>query len=490
MQQVLNEHTDLSTAERAWLEALVRQWQPLADVSFADLVLWVPDVDDNVFWAAAQVRPNTGPTALEEDVVGEDISYDPEALVTSAYLSQEILSTSDHNLSAGIPVAVQAIPVIRNDRVIAIVEKHTNEMGVRAPGALEDAYLDTAELLTYMLWRGEYPVTPRTDPTISPRVGDGLMVLDESGRVTYASPNAVSAWRQLGGTLDLHGEELRSLLVTINAAAIPAENSTVSLDRSSEFTLETNDTAIRMRIMPLRGDGREGTLVLCRDISDIRDRDRELVNKDATIREIHHRVKNNLQTVAALLRLQSRRAESAKARDALSDANRRVQSIAKVHEILSQSFDEQVEFDQIADQILQMVGDVAASRGLVHARREGSFGLISAESATALSLVMTELCQNGIEHGLRSGSGELVVRVTGDSERLCLEVIDNGKGLPDDFSIDKTSSLGLSIVRTLVQDLDGEFEIVNNDQSAPFQTGATARVRLPRRPNKDNDELY
>lgn len=490
MQQVLNEHTDLSTAERAWLEALVREWQPLADVSFADLVLWVPDVDENVFWAAAQVRPNTGPTALEEDVVGEDISYDPEALVTSAFLGQEIISTSDHNLSAGIPVAVQAIPVVRNDRVIAIVEKHTNEMGVRAPGALEDAYLDAAEMLTNMLWRGEYPVTPRSDPTMSPRVGDGLMLLDSGGRIRYASPNAVSAWRQLGGTLDLHGEELRDLLLSISVSATPAEHSTVSLERPSEFSLETVDTAIRLRVMPLRTGERQGTLVLCRDISDIRDRDRELVNKDATIREIHHRVKNNLQTVAALLRLQSRRAESAKARDALSDANRRVQSIAKVHEILSQSFDEQVEFDQIADQILQMVGDVAASRGSVHAWREGSFGLISAESATALSLVMTELCQNGIEHGLRSGSGELVVCVTGDKDKLCLEVIDNGKGLPADFSVDDTSSLGLSIVRTLVQDLDGEFEIVDNDQNAPFGSGATARVTLPRQPNKGVNELY
>ena len=81
--------------------------------------------------------------------------------------------------------------------------------------------------------------------------------------------------------------------------------------------------------------------MLLRDVTDLRSRDRELVTKDATIREIHHRVKNNLQTVAALLRLQARRMTVPEARAALEEAVRRVGSIALVHETLSQSLDEQ-----------------------------------------------------------------------------------------------------------------------------------------------------
>src|SRR3546814_15892286 len=86
-----------------------------------------------------------------------------------------------------------------------------------------------------------------------------------------------------------------------------------------------------------------------RDITDLRRRDRELVTKDATIREIHHRVKNNLQTVAALLRLQARRIESPEATAALEEAVRRVGSLAIVHDTRSQAAGATGEFDAIAD---------------------------------------------------------------------------------------------------------------------------------------------
>ena len=75
-----------------------------------------------------------------------------------------------------------------------------------------------------------------------------------------------------------------------------------------EAEVEARGTTVRLRVIPLLPDGlRTAALVLCRDVTEVRRRERDLVGKDATIREIHHRVKNNLQTVAALLRLQARR---------------------------------------------------------------------------------------------------------------------------------------------------------------------------------------
>ena len=197
--QVLDAHTDLAPGERAWLGALVAEWEILADLSFSDLILWVPDVDDNVFWAAAQFRPTTGPTALEDDVVGDVIAYDPESLVTAAYMSREITETSFNSVFAGIPVGVQAIPIIKFERVVGVVEMHTNQMGVRAPGALEDAYLEAAQILSEMVWLGHFPlVDGRPVPGMSPRVGDGLIRVGSQGNVLYASPNAVSAYRRMG----------------------------------------------------------------------------------------------------------------------------------------------------------------------------------------------------------------------------------------------------------------------------------------------------
>ena len=478
LSQVLSEHTHLDADDRAWLQGLVREWHLLADTSFSDLVLWLPDGDDeNVFWAGAQIRPTTGPTALVDEVVGSDISYDPESLVTAAWLSQQITEASQ-NRADGIPVEAVAIPIVRHGQVIGIVERHTNRMGVRAPGALEDTYLAVANTLGQMLLGGEFPMDPPSDPTTSPRVGDGLLWIDTDGTVTYASPNAVSCLRRLGFVGDLVGDDVRRLAPEL------AEEFTRELSAAEaheprraawEVTVEVPQASVRMRVLPMVTEcGWVATVALCRDVTALRERERQLVTKDATIQEIHHRVKNNLQTVAALLRLQSRRMSSPEGRDALRDAMRRVQSIAAVHEILSQGFNECVEFDDIADRILLMAGDVASAAGQVDARREGSFGPVPGTIATSLAMVLTELCQNAIEHGLRTHNGEVLVRAERSNTELVLEVIDDGAGLPEGFDLPERSSLGLSIVSTLITDLGGEFALTDNNDG----DGATARVHI------------
>ena len=98
-----------------WLEGFLAQWHLLADLSFSDLVLWKPlSEEGDVFACTAQIRPVTGPTALEEDIVGELIEYEPDHQVTVAYMSHAIAETSDNALNAGIPVDVWAIPVLRH----------------------------------------------------------------------------------------------------------------------------------------------------------------------------------------------------------------------------------------------------------------------------------------------------------------------------------------------------------------------------------------
>ncbi|HEX3197549.1 MAG TPA: histidine kinase N-terminal domain-containing protein [Propionibacteriaceae bacterium] len=100
MSEIVAEHTALADEEHQQLRLLVSEWQLLADPAFSDLVLWVPDRDPNVFWAAAQIRPITGPTALADDVVGDLVAYAPEHLVSTAYLSGEIAQTSGGRLRA------------------------------------------------------------------------------------------------------------------------------------------------------------------------------------------------------------------------------------------------------------------------------------------------------------------------------------------------------------------------------------------------------
>ena len=481
MSDLIVEHSALGEAEHQWLRLLVSEWQLLADLSFSDLVLWVPETDENVYRAVAQIRPTTGPTALLDDVVEDVIAYAPEHLVSEAYLSGVITKTSAGRLGAGLPVETHAIPVVYGGRSIAVVEQHTSLLGIREPSSLERAYLDSAVDLAEMVSTAAFPVVgDQFDPSINPRVGDGFIRLDADGNVVYASPNALSAYRRLGLRGDLVDEHLARLTVGLLPAPTGPVDDSVQSVLSGRISRRAEAVAgsvhFLLRSVPLvSGRARHGAIVLCRDVSDLRSKERELITKDATIREIHHRVKNNLQTVAALLRMQARRIESPEAKLALNDAMSRVAAIAIVHETLSQAFDEVVDFDRVADGLLRMVVDVAATGGTVRAVRRGSFGQVSADVATSLSLVVTELCQNAVEHGLSDRSGQVVVEPVVTDGWLHLEIIDDGVGLPAGFDWRTSRSLGLSIVSTLVAELTGRFALDANPESS----GTRATVEIP-----------
>jgi two-component sensor histidine kinase len=205
-----------------------------------------------------------------------------------------------------------------------------------------------------------------------------------------------------------------------------------------------------------------GALVLMRDVSDLRRRDRLLLSKDAAIREVHHRVKNNLQTISSLLRLQARRLAPGQGQEALREAERRVRSIAVVHEILSREPGDEVPFDEIVTSLVRMAEDSAVSGHRVDIQVTGDIGEVGADVATPLAVVLAELLQNAVEHAFPSSgdaSGETAVAestgrvdlvLANDGRRLTLQVRDDGVGLPPGFDIEATTSLGLSIVRDLV----------------------------------------
>jgi two-component system, sensor histidine kinase PdtaS len=378
---------------------------------------------------------------------------------------------------------------VDSDRVIAVIQRSTNLSSARTPSRLDIAYLKAADDLAQMVTTGLFP-GPGGEPALvrSPRVGDGLLRLNRSGKVTYASPNALSAYRRLGLTADLTGQELGPLTAQLSASGQPRDDSlmlTASGKAHMETEVDANGSVVQLRTIPLVvHGGRSGALVLLRDVTELRNRERELITKDATIREIHHRVKNNLQTVAALLRLQARRLSAPEARDALEEAVRRVGSIAIVHETLSHAPEEVVDFDDIATRVAMMAGEVSAPEARVSPRLRGTFGMLPAAIATPLALVLTELLQNALQHGLTRAdsttadpvaTGTLLVTAQRTADRLTVSVADNGVGLPAGFDLGKATSLGLQIVRTLVvAELGGHLEIGPHDGG-----GTVVRVELP-----------
>jgi two-component system, sensor histidine kinase PdtaS len=469
--------TRLSGPDLEWLHSLVSDWQLLADLSFADLILWVPRTApegavSSGWVAVAQMRPTTGPTSFPDDVVGSQVAPGERLVLDAARDERRIHRESDPDWTSGVPVRAEAIPVTRSGRVIAVIERSTNLNGARTPSRLELTYLAGADDLARMVSEGTFPY-PGHDTTLvrSPRVGDGLLRLDAAGRVTFASPNAQSAYRRLGLAADLVGTELGSATAQLAASGAPVDESLMLVTRGrapKETEIDVNGTVVQLRSIPLVvGGQRTGALVLVRDVTELRRREQELLTKEATIREIHHRVKNNLQTVAALLRLQARRLEAPEAQAALHEAVRRVGSIAIVHETLSHAPEEIVDFDDIADRVAMMAGEVSSPEVRVTPKITGQFGMLPATVATPLAMVLTELLQNALQHGFGSvqrssgtDTGIIEVVAARAPELLTVTVTDSGAGLPPGFDLESSKSLGLQIVRTLVEgELGGQITL-------------------------------
>jgi two-component sensor histidine kinase len=468
---------------------LVADWQLLADLAFADLTLWVP-LRTGAWWCVAQVRPLTAPTSQPEDLVGSEVDGPAADPLRLAHREGRPVTEGDPDWSGAAPRRREIIPVRHDGVVVAVLAKDTNLAVTRSPSTLELTYLDIAADLCLMVSAGRFPPEKLLDAEMSPRVGDGLVRLDATGRAVYASPNALSAYRRLGVTGDLVGADLAK--VTRAAAwdrvAGEAVAATISAAVAGRFPdptdVEGRSATLLVRALPLQAPGaEEGALVLVRDVTDLRSRDRALLTKDATIREIHHRVKNNLQTVAALLRLQARRMTEPAARAALEESVRRVASIAVVHETLAGSREDVVDVDHVIDQVLPMLGDLTSIGPAARTRRVGGFGELPAATATPLVMAVTELLQNAAEHAFPGdgppGAIELVAERDGDD--LVVRVRDDGRGLPEGFDPAHSDGLGLQIVRTLViSELGGALHATTPaEPPGPGRPGTEVVLELP-----------
>src|SRR5262245_52796164 len=154
LDDVVRQYTELAELDREWLHRLVAEWQMLADLSFADLVLWVPDREGLGFWACAQMRPTTGPTAHLDDLVGSFVPRGRRQLLDTAYDAGRICREGDPEWRDEVPVRVESIPVRRAGRILGVITRNTNLLSVRTPSRLELTYLKTAADLAQMISEG------------------------------------------------------------------------------------------------------------------------------------------------------------------------------------------------------------------------------------------------------------------------------------------------------------------------------------------------
>ena len=465
LSDLVHEHADADETDIEWLHLLLADGQLIADLAFADIVLWVPTTAGG-FIAVGHARPSSSATLFYRDFVGQQVKPEWSRQVTQAFETAQIVDTSAPDWYEETPTRVRAVPVLRrpgrngarvSEHPIAIITRHTNLSEARMPSRQELTFNECANDLFHMIAAGDFPDlgAPSGPRRGAPRASDGLLRLDLDGVVTFASPNGLSAFNRMGFVGELEGESLAAVTTTLLSGRTMQVDESLPLvvtGRAPWRTdIESGGVTVTLRTIPLVREGqRIGAIILVRDVTEVRHQERELITKDATIREIHHRVKNNLQTVASLLRIQARRAHSDSTKDALTQAMRRVAAIAVVHDTLSEGLNQNVDFDDVFARVLMLIAEVASSHNtVVRPKSTGSFGTLPSEYATPLALALTELVTNAVEHGLDGRpDGEVEIIASRTSDMLSVKVRDNGAGMPEGVV---GSGLGTQIVRTLIQ---------------------------------------
>lgn len=485
LEEYLRGRSPLDVKQIHRIRELTTDWQLLADLSFADLILWVPLRKDFKSWpsgyvAVAHIRPTTAATVFTQDVIGDEIEWGSRPRIDQALSEADIIRDAQPEKLGEILVKEETIPLIMDDQVIAVISRHRNAELMRQPSRLELNYREVAHKVYRMVAEGTFPYTEHSelfDPAL--RVGDGLIRLDINGAIIYASPNAKSAFSRLGWSEELEENILGELARKVSLVKRDAHEEAIEVGLSGKalrrVEIENAGGTIDLLVLPLLDGGdRIGAIVLLQNVTELRRRERELVTKDATIREIHHRVKNNLQTVSALLRLQSRRIEDPAASAALNEAVRRIASIALVHETLSSGTEASVAFDDVLTRLVTHALDLSPRMGELEISHTGILGALDPKVATPLSLVVTELIHNALEHGLEKSGTKLTIESSRLGENAMITIIDDGVGLPDGFSIVQSSNLGLQIVRTLTEnELRGTIDLVRTER------GTEAQLRFP-----------
>lgn len=463
----LGDDTSLSESEISRLSELISEWQMLADLSFADLVLWAHAKDSGLI-AIAQVRPMTSATVFTQDLVGTKVDGEQEIEISNALTTGAMIRDQEPTRIGEFNVKEEYVPVHFQGKAIAVITRHRNIETMRTPSKLELNYREIANLLYRMVVTGEFPISDSSYRSESaPRVGDGLIRLDSNSQITFASPNARSAFSRLGWNRDMEGVPLGEILENLSNSKEPREESwlqTMNGNSARREEFENDNGTLDLLAIPLKQDGEHfGSVVLVHNVTELRRRDRALLSKDATIREIHHRVKNNLQSVSALLRLQSRRVDDEYSRLALEEAVRRIGSIALVHETLSNSARDSISFDEVLSKIVKNSVELSPRPGEISINYSGEFGSIPALLATPLALIITELIQNSLEHGLSELGSRVDVLVQREDREVKVIVKDDGSGLPDGFNLRDNSNLGLEIVKTLTEnELSGSLNFSNS----------------------------
>jgi two-component sensor histidine kinase len=461
---------------------------------------------------ARHAAPHSLSSIYRDDMTGRTYTFNAQPTVHRALMEDRKNRMAESKIppertSSGAPV-IQQVYTVHNavNQAIAALLIETNMIEYERHRRRDLPFRHAVRWLQRMAVQGEIETAE-----ISGGFGslDGIYLVDEQFCISYMSGIAMNLFRSVGRVAEMRGAPISDLEEQdqeIVSQAMQA-NCCVQTRHESEDGRVWVRTAIPLRaphgsLYSMRRRMRrhlpwtnsvatedapqvDGVFVLVQNLTETVQRERELKVKSAMIQEVHHRVKNNLQTIAAILRIQSRRYQDEEAKQQLTDAVNRILSMSVIHEYLSQDEHRPINIRDVCQRILGQAQQVAVNPGQqVEIAMEGPNIRLPAGQATASALVVNELLMNAMEHGLRDRhKGEIRIALEDLGDEVRITLLDNGLGLPSDFDPDKSRTLGLQIVYTLVtDDLKGrlQFEQVTGDDTGAAE-GTRAIVTFPKR---------
>jgi two-component system, sensor histidine kinase PdtaS len=474
---------DLTDIDRQFLIRLQHSMPLLADMEHADLLLYGKGPQPDEIIVLAEAQPNAVPSIYLQSQKDKVVSRKDEPSVWDALARGRHAQRSNEGVRfRGSPTIQEVWPVLSEGRVVAALSVEIGLLERERQRKKSVVFRRAVAQLRRMVLRGQLEGAPNIGP-----LGDhaGPIVIDSSGRILYISTIAESLYRKLGYTHSLLWQRIQEL-----KSEEEVFYNVVETGACIEQVVRYGDQVWVKQGVPLITESRrqwwnrfirrideiDGAIIVVTDITEEQAKEQEIKIKSAMIREIHHRVKNNLQTIAALLRLQARRVDSASAGEMIQQSINRILSIAVVHEFLSQDEATIIDLKEVCQRIVGEVNrSVLDPEKHIRFTLDGTPMFLPAQQATSCALIVNELLQNAVEHGyVNKSEGTVAVRLEDTGNKMIIEVKDDGEGLAPGFDITQSRSLGLQIVQTLVkEDLKGEFTMIDGD-------GVRAIVSFPK----------
>ncbi|SHH53367.1 sensor histidine kinase [Clostridium grantii] len=458
LRKLCREHTNLSEEDISILEQLEQSISIMSNLVRKDIFIDCLAKEPDTAIVVAEAKPCNSASLYKNSVVGElALRKNEPAVLRTLEIGMgttDLKATTQENI-----MAKQDTEPIKNNEGkiigVLIMEKDISE-DVNQSRNMEILY-ETTEQLTQTLLNlrdGE-----NENNVAYNLINDGIVIFDENGICMYANYNAEELYSKLGYKDKIIGMKFENL-------ALNEADFNQIVEERKPIAYDTNVSRLSLQIkygVTQKTSDIYGVIMLIKDITYIKEKEKEIILKAVAIREIHHRVKNNLQTIASILRLQSRRTNSLEVKNSYYESISRILSIATIHEVLAQNGVDDIDIKSI----LSMIKDNAINNNVnynnsIKVELLGDSFYVNSDKATSIAIVLNELIQNSLKHAFNNEvEGFIEIKIKKGDMYSTICIIDSGTGF--DVNLVKNESLGLNIVKSIVKDkLNGVINIASD----------------------------